>query len=335
MDEKRSIDRIRESGGYTDIGSDLDGAIIEMKSIGDRLIIIKEKSIYETIYADTIDPERTNINLPPFINKLIIDKGTESETVSRTLLTALRLFKPEYISSSVDCDKVLGLTIDMLSEISILQDEINTYQQNEDKVSSEYENRRGQKGSYEIPSVVNIESRCKTIFQKADHIEQILMDIITRFYPDQGLIKQSHFPKFHEIIKEKFGADDPFSKFIDGTLYFMVVVREIRNGLDHRLNNTKVTDFQLQIGGNIISPTIELKHREIKLRRTSLSDFLNIINTNILDIIETTFAYLAEKNVKKSGMLYQVRLIPDDKRHNKFIKYCFWMPVGEDGYYIQ
>jgi hypothetical protein len=138
-------------------------------------LVIKERSIYEMVMADTIDPERTNINLPATIHKLIIDKGTESETVSRTLLTAMTLFRTEYISSTIDCPKLISLTIDLLSEISILEKEIKEYQISRKKLlSDEYEERRNQKVSYKLPSVVSLESKCKTIFQKADHIEQTL-----------------------------------------------------------------------------------------------------------------------------------------------------------------
>lgn len=335
MEEKRPIDRKRESGGHADIGSEEDGAIIEMKNIGGRLLIIKERSIYEMVMADDIDPERTNINLPTTIHKLIIDKGTESETVSRTLLTAMTLFRPEYISNTVDCSKLIGLTIDLLSEISILEKEIKEYQFAEKTASDEYEERRNQKVSYKLPSVVSLESKCKTIFQKADHIEQTLMDIIVKFYPNLGLTKQSHFPNFHEKLKEKYGEADPFVEFIKKTVYFMQVIRELRNGFDHRLEHTKVFDFELQTDGNIISPTIQLNHKKVKLERTSLSDFLEITTKNMLDIIELTFAYLAGKNVRTGGMPYQVRQIPDEKRRNKFVKFSFWTPIGEEGFYNQ
>lgn len=335
MNEKRPIDRIRESGGHTDIGTSEDGAIVEMKNIGERLLIIKERSIYEMVLADTIDPDRTNINLPPTIHKLIIDKGTESETVSRTLMTAKTIFKPEYFSSSIDCDKVLGLTIDLLSEISLLEKEIEEYQTKENKAASEYEKRKELKGSYELPSIVNLESSCKTIFQKADHIEQTLMDIITRFYPNQGLTKQSHFPKFHNILISKYGEKDGFVEYIGNTIYFMRIIRELRNGLDHRLETVKVKDFEIQKDGNIFSPTIELNHKEVKLDRISLSEFLKITKENLIDIIETTFAYLAGYNVKTDGMPYQLREIPEEKRRNKFVKYSFWMPIGDEGFYCQ
>jgi len=72
-----------------------------MKNIAGRLLVIKERSIYEIVMADNIDPERTNANLPPMIQKIIIDRGTDSEVVSRTLLTAIGLFKPEYIVKTI------------------------------------------------------------------------------------------------------------------------------------------------------------------------------------------------------------------------------------------
>jgi hypothetical protein len=78
MKEKKPIDRIRESSGHANIGTEEDGAILEMINIGGRMIVIKERSIYEMVFADTIDPERTNINLPATIHKLVINKGTES-----------------------------------------------------------------------------------------------------------------------------------------------------------------------------------------------------------------------------------------------------------------
>ena len=230
MEEKRPIDRKRESGGQADIGTEEDGAIVEMKNIGGRLLIIKERSIYEMVMADTVDPDRTNINIPNSHHKLIIDKGTESETVSRTLLTALTLFRPEYIINSVDSGKLISLTIDMLSEFSILEKEINEYLTDENNVANEYEERKQQKVSYRLPAVINLESKCKTIFQKANHIEQTLIDIVTEFYPNLGLTKQSHFAFLYEKLKGLYGETDPFVEFISKTLYFMQVIYELRNG---------------------------------------------------------------------------------------------------------
>ncbi len=335
MDKKRPIDKKRESGGYTDIGTLEDGAIVEMKEIAGRFLIIKERSIYEMIFADKIDPARTNINLPNTIHKLIIDKGTESELVARTLLTAKTVFKKEYLNDRINCNSVLSLCVDLLSELSLLEKEIKEYLDEENKVSLEYEKRRNEKVSFQLPAIINLESRCKTIYQKTDHIEQTLMEIITYFYPNKQLTKQSHFPKFHEVLKVKYGENDGFSKFIGKKACFMRVIRELRNGLDHRLATYKVTDFELKPDGDILSPTIELNHKDVKVERISLSEFLRITSSNLIEIIEVTFAFLAGRAVKTTGMPYQLREIPKEKRRHKFVRFCFWMPIGVEGYYCQ
>jgi hypothetical protein len=335
MEEKRPIDRKRESSGHADIGTEEDGAIVEMKNVGGRLLIIKERSIYEMVMSDTVDPGRTNINLPNSIHNIIIDKGTESEAVSKTLLTALTLFKDEYISKTVDCSILISLTIDMLSEISILEKEITEYLNTENDIVHEYEERKNQNVSYKLPTIINLDSKCKTIFQKANHIEQILIDIFTKFYPHLGLTKQSHFPLLYKKLKGLYGETDQFVDFISKTVYFMEVIYELRNGFDHRLDYVKAFNFELQTNGNIILPTIELNHKKIKLERTSLNDFLKLLITNNLDIIESTFAYLASKNIRSSGLPLQVRLIPEVERRNKFVRYSFWTSLGEEGFYIQ
>lgn len=172
--------------------------------------------------------------------------------------------------------------------------------------SDEYEERRSQNVSFKLPSVVSLESKCKTIFQKADHIEQTLMEIIVKLYPNLCLIKQSHFPNFHEKLQEKYGEADPLVEFIKKTVYFMQVIHELRNGFDHRHEHTKVFDFELHTDGSTIALTIELIHKKIKLERTSLGYFLEITYKNMLDFIEFTFAYLAVRKVRTSGMPNQV-----------------------------
>lgn len=190
--------------------------------------------------------------------------------------------------------------------------------------------------SFQLPSIINLDSKCKTIFQKCDHIEQILMEIIAdHFYPNTSLTKQSHYPKFYEILKDMHGEEDGFTKFIESIIYFMRVIRELRNGLDHRLPTYKINNFEISLEGFILMPTIELNHKHVKMERTDLSDFLKVTLEKLVVIIESTFAFLAQKAVRKSGMQYQLKQIPEEKRQNKFVKYSFWIPVGENGFYCQ
>ncbi|MDR6966884.1 hypothetical protein J2X31_000884 [Flavobacterium arsenatis] len=335
MKEDNPIDRKRNSAGHAEIGTKEDGTILEMVKVGKRLIVIKDKSIYEFFMADSIDPERKNINLPSNIQKMLFEQGAESEIVARTFLTAKTLFQADLYDESVDIEKALTLSLGLLQELLVLEQEINDYLLKEEKVSAEYESRKEQKLSYAIPSINDVETRCKTIFQKADHIEQILIEIATIFYPDQGLNKQSRMVSIYEMSKKNYGEEDSFSKLTAKTLDFMRLVREMRNGLDHRLSTVKVTDFELQADSNILTPTIELKHKSVKLEREALSAFLPVIVPNMLYIFENIVAHIGNKKSKKEIMSYTVREIPEEKRRYKHVKYCFWTPIGEGGYYNQ
>ena len=100
MNEKKPIDLKRNSAGSAEIGTKEEGAILDMPKIGERLLVIKEKAVFEFMFADNIDPKRTNINLPNNIQKQILNKGADSEIVSRTLLNSIISFSAfnfEYI----------------------------------------------------------------------------------------------------------------------------------------------------------------------------------------------------------------------------------------------
>jgi hypothetical protein len=334
MTNKNPIDIKRERGGQAEIGTEQDGAILEMYNLDERLIVIKEHSLYEFFMADDIDPGRTNINLPTNIQKLIINAGVNSELVAATFLTAKTLFKSEYFPD-VDVKKTVRLSLDLLIELKALQQEIENYLAKEKELSDEYESRRGKPHSYALPAIGNAETWCTTIFQKADRSEQILIEIVMQFYSEEGLKIQSHFPDFHKILKAKYGEDDPFSQFIGRTLEFMNIVRELRNSLDHRLPHVKVRDFELQTDSNILSPTIELKIRKTKLPKQALSSFLPVVIQNFIIITETTFAYLAGRNAKPSLLPAVVKWIPEDTRRFKLVKYAFWSNLGDSGWFFQ
>lgn len=335
MSEERPIDRKRNAGGQTDIGTEEDGAIEEMINLEDRLIIVKTRSIYEMQMADAIDPQRTNINLPTSVHKLLINQGTESEIVGKTFLTARTLFHKGHLDQSINTKVLLKLSIEISNELIVLNREIAKYLDEEKKLHEGYDNAKAKPGSYSIPSVLNLETECKTIFQKADHVEQILMEIVTIFYPAEGLTKQSHFPKLLDLMKKKYGEADAFVKFLSEIEEFMKVIRDLRNGLDHRLSFVTVWNFELQVDSSVFSPSIELKSKEAKLERTSLSHFLPLVLENLVTITETMFAYLASKNAKQSAMSFQVKEIPEERRRYKHVSFSFWSPIGQGGFFDQ
>lgn len=335
MKNKKRIDLFRNSGGSAKIGTDKDGAIADLFEFEEKLFVIKEKAIYEFVPADKIDPERSNPAIPKGVQRKVINKGSKSEIVSRTFLTAKKLFKVEFFPETINIKKILSLSLDLLLELDNLEKEIKEYLKIENKLILSYKNQREIDSSFSIPSMSNVLTRCKTIFQKADHIEQILMEINGLFYPDFGLRKQSQFPKFHKNLKIKYGENDDFTTFIHESLTFLELIRGLRNCLDHRLENVNVFDFELLASGELITPSIEIDYKKNKLERTSLSSFLPLLSKNIIFFIENIFAFLADKNVKSDQLPKKVVIVPQKLRSNKYIKFGFWSPLGDKGGFHQ
>lgn len=335
MENKRRIDVLRESSGSAEIGTNEEGQIVEMFELKDKLIIIKEKAIYEFMLADSVDPNRLNPDLPKNFQRLIINQGTDSEIVSRTFLTAKKMITPQFLPEFIQTESILFLTLELLEELSELNTEIKDYLDIEKKVLAEYKAGTKRGKSFTIPSITNIQTRCKTIFQKADHLEQIMIDIIKLFYPNDNLSKQSHIPMFYEKVKERYGENDHFTLFLKDSLDHFEVIRAIRNCLDHRLSNIKIFNFELHITSSVITPTIEIDYKGTKLERQSLSELLSDINNNFVSIFESMLAFLCDKNSKKDLLKYTVSYIPKERRINKFINYAFWSPIGTGGYFYQ
>lgn len=337
VDKKKSdIDKIRESSGMADIGSKDDGAIEFSFNHGEKLIIVKEFSIYEFVMADSVDPKRTNENLPTNIQQKIFDYGSESELVCKTLLTAQNLFKKEHFDDSVDLTKILSLYFELLEDLIELNELVEEIRCDQSKEIQEYEKRKETKASFATPSVKNLNSRCKTAFQKADHIEQICIELIMQFYGSDGIKKQSHFPNFKDILVKKYGVEDDFTKFVESCERFMELIRALRNCLDHRLPNVIVKDFELQANSDILTPSIELSdYRDSSIERTELLAFLEMTVDNLVILVEQLTAHICSKNSKKSIMSHSVRIIPEEQRRIKRLRYAFWAPIGEGGYYLQ
>lgn len=334
MDKRRPVDIKRESGGRADIGSIEDGAIKEMFNLDKKLLIIKERAIYELTFADDIDPKRENPNLPINMQRLILKLGSDSEMVCRTFLTAKRLFKEEFLPASISSNQALLLSIEVLQELAAMESEIANYLEEERRVSNEYEDHKSKNTSFVIPSIIDINTRCKTIFQKADHVLQALMEIIRLFYPDFN--KQSYYTSFSDFIKEKYSDTDLFAQFLSSVLPFIELTRNMRNCLDHRRTEVTIRDFELQIDGNILTPTIEIDHLNSKLERTPLTTFLPIVTENMITVFERMIAHLCNKVVKEDRLMpSKVLFIPIEQRVNKYIQYSFWSPFGDGGFFHQ
>jgi hypothetical protein len=330
-DTQRPIDKKRTSG-YVDVGYDVDGAIIDMFAFDEKLYAVKSRAIYVVMNADSIDPERTNISIPAYLPRKTINLGSDSALVCRTYLTARRLFDNEHLRNEIDYKRALVYSFEALQELAELDMEISKYLDVENEEIRKHQALQVTKNRFELPTIPNVHTRCATIFQKAEHVMQILMEMAGGFYPEDKFTKNIQFPTFHEFIKKKYGEDDPFVTYIGKTLKVVQLVRDIRNCLDHRLADAVIYNFDMQSDSSILAPGLSIKYRGSNMDRTDLSTLLPEINESFVAITEQLILHLSIKNMKANGIA-QIRFIPEsERRRYQYAQYGYWFPFGDNGF---
>ena len=316
---------MRESGGSFTIKSQDDGTpISELLTLNDGLLLLTQKAIYEVKLADQIDPKRENPNIPPTVQRRILDIGTDSELVGRVLLTARKLFRKEFLPRSIDLTQAMTLAYEALMDIVAMQSTSDDYMLAEKRAIEVAE----QSGASTIPCIGNVQARCKSFFQQADHVVQSMRDIMKLFYPELG--SKWNFGSLHGFLKDKYGEHDDFTKFIDLALPFLKMVRNTRDCLDHRnVKGAVITDFVPLSDGTLDPPAITVKFRDTNQPSVALSLCMPKATESMLNCIEPLMAFVCSKRVISfAGCAVQVAALPAERRSNKYVQYGYWVDIG-------
>jgi len=319
---KRPIDIQRDCGGQFKLESPDDGTTItDMFELNDSLLIATQKSVYEVKVADQIDPKRENPNIPHNVQRRILALGTDSELVSRTLLTAKNLFRKDFLPDSVNAKQALTFSFEALTDMVAMQTTAAEYELAEQKEIQAAQSRTPQQKSFALPSVTDVKTRCKTFFQKADHVEQTIWDIVRLFYPN--IQAKCNFDKLRDYLKDAYGVDDGFTKFIDQALPFLKMVRNARDCLDHRnAKGVVITDFTLSADGKISQPTIAINFRDTQQPPVDISLLMPKVVESMMNVFDNLIASLCSKNTV-SRFPAQVGVIPEKHRRNKYVQYSY------------
>jgi hypothetical protein len=335
MEQNREpeIEKRRNRGGTVDIGTKEEGAIVETININERLIIVKEKSIYEFVLADTLDPKRERPNLPSSVHTKILDRGSDDPVVARIFLTAKALFDTNYYPDSINVRKALLHTLEVVKELRAMEKEIEGYNSEHDKACNAYEERKGVP-AYMLPSIPDMLTRCKTIFQKADHACQYIMDVIRLFYPEMS--EKNYYTDFEKFVTMKYGENDHFSKFLQQVVPFIMEIRRAPNCFEHRKVELILTNFEIQDKGSLLMPTFEMNFDGSIIPRQDLHTYLSNVMKGLMNSFENMLPFLASKHIKPMGVIApQIREVPEEKRRRKMVRFGIWLPFANEGFYAQ
>ncbi len=325
----------RQSSGYFDVGTEEDGAVVSMETIGDILLIIKEKAVYEVISADTIDPKRENIHLPAMIPRLIISQGVNSPLVGSTVLTAKNLFGKVLFENKQAAMQAIKISLEILEEFAVLDAEVKLLTTEINNEISNYDKRREAKEKFVHHVVQNLETRCRTIFQKMDQILHALMAIVNEFFQSEKKIQpQASFETLQKVMSSI--GNTQFADYIETRIDFIKMVRGFRNCLDHRLSQyCKVRGFEIQPDSSINAPTIEMDYRESQVERVDISELLEKMQESLLALTENMMAHIAITCASPGNHIQAIKEIPMERRQFPTVKLAFWMNEGSGGYFYQ
>lgn len=307
------------------IGTKADGDLKGAFHLNGNHFIIHENAIYE------IEPVKNvkQSNVPQFIHRLIIQQGANHPVVGQTIFQALQLVKSNFIDSKINKSELLEITLEILQEAKVLEQEVESYCELEKKLIQTDQENNGNS----MPSIRDVTTRCKTVYQKAHHIQLLINKIILLFYPDI-INYQSEYETFINKIQEIYATESILFDKLKNWSISMNLIRELRNKLDHlNTNEVSVKDFYFNAdrdprGLYIMRPSIKLSSKKAKLSRTDLSKaFPNTIYT-IISVYQDTLAFLINENLTENLKL-EVREIPETQRMNKWLKYGYWSIYGK------
>lgn len=324
---KREIDRLRESAGSMNINVPGDDSeITGMLTLGDSLLVVKRKGIYQIKMADQIDPERTNPNVPNTVQRLT-PFGSDEEFIGKVLLSAYGLFGKGHLSPNIDTDAAMNHVAEItknVAEMRILSDRFGLEQ---DETVTRFEGKIGQDRSFVLPSMVNVDIRIREFVQKADHALQKLFDITKLFYSNVG-------KGGWESLKKRIDGEDRidnFDGFLSNTLPFLGLIRNARNAIEHERPDMKLiaTDFSINSKNQLVPPLVELVHPKTPFDGTPIKEFMSSVHLNIVDIVELMVVFLCARHIDPSGNLsVSIIEIPEARRINPNVRYGYGVMVG-------
>lgn len=327
-DKARPIDRLRDGAGSIEIHTpDDDSAISEMISIGERLLVIKGRGVYEVKLADQIDPNRTNIATPNTVQK-ILPYGVDDAWVGATLLTAYHLLKNSSAQNKVDGDEAFALVLEIAEDISGAHQLHESYAKAEADAMANLDAKIRADRSIMVPAIGNVETRCNEFLQRSDHVLRELLRLVRMFYSDVG-------SGGWESLKAKIDGEpqdiDNFPHFLGQELPFLQLIRNARNCVEHPRPEQRllVTDFELDPNNALLPPMIQINHPKTPLEKIPVKTFFSQALGNIVSIVELMIVFLCARHVKSfGGMPIQVMEVPLERRRSPHVRYAYGVLLG-------
>jgi hypothetical protein len=311
----------RDYGGSFSLHNAEDGTPVrEMFELGGRLLLITDKCVYAVQMADQVDPDRTNPALPHNFQQKLFDHGVQSDLLCRSLLHAKGLFRTEF--QKIDVPNAMQHSLDAFTELASMQAAASSFKADESAAIEKAAHVTRKDGSHALPSVGDVQGRCKSFAQHADHTAGALLSIVRLFYPE---MKGKNWDEFLQMIERLHGKDDNYFKVLELTVPLLNMVRNLRNCLGHQnLKGAVTRDFALEADGQVWVPSIELDFRASSFPRCSIANVMAETTNRLLDSFEMITLHICAKHVQPfASMPMTIAPLNDDYRKAWHVRFAY------------
>ncbi len=292
------------------------GNIVAMMVIGDRLYFLCGKGISSALAADAVDPKRVNPKLPAFVQQIVLRHGMDEGFMAWTVAAANALFDQTYLRAGVDVQKGKELGLKVARELAAVTDIFVALHAREVQTRKDCEEGRVQ--VHYLPETEGLRGQVEQGIHHLNNAGQAIVTLAELFYPRRkaSAKKERWKSKWRESlissVRETFDADDPFLAAMEGVFDRIVRVENFRNALVHPSGKQEVVvfDYELQPEGDLIAPSVEIRHAETPLPRTNVIQFMEEARNELVTVFRDFISVFCDRNrAEFPGLGFQVEVV--------------------------
>jgi hypothetical protein len=322
---KRPIDQKRDSGGMFTVGDDPDEIVVSAIVLGGRLLSITTRGVYAAQMADSIDPDRTDVNIPNVVTQRVLGYGSEAPIISRTLLTGRELFQRGYLGTDFDEKAALEIAFEAAQHLAAMADLRVSLERDSERAAEELQGRP-LKAGFKLPVTPNLRSRGESFIRHADQTNQEIKSLCELFVP-RSKPNENWSAHIVEVLRPSTSSNKQAEQFVQKVVAHIEAIRELRNASEHPDETKEITfwDFAMQAGPSIVSPSFAVRHPKTPIERTDLLHFMDSVIETCSGHFEGMAALLCNQSIKVPPILqaHVVQLDPAQSKARRGINYAY------------
>ena len=298
--------------------------IVQMLTIGNELLLFKENSIHRALTADTIDPEKSDLNTR-HSSEILYSVGAANSFVARMILQFRNMIglaisqttrENEVIQHVweankllLECEKAFYHIYKHTIELMPKCDEIVEVNKNKSAIPA-------------MPKVPDLETHVSDFLINGKKFLVAVYRLLEFFYqmPMDGR-NEAHFNKHRLWIEGKLGKEHPIYKTLESAEPWVRLIAECSNAIRHKETGLKleVQNFSLNPGNKISSPgwryDLTKKGLGIQDDYTDLICDLDVRIYNMLTFFEEVLLLCLQGELKDATLM--IFRIPKEKINPK------------------